>query len=138
MRSDRGSVTLWTLGLSIMLLGFGGLAVDFWRALALQRELAAVADSMVIAAASGVDEDHYRMTGEIVLDPTRAVALGSAYLEAQDVVLTGSSVATSADGSEVAVMVEGELDLGLIGILVDDTEPFTVRATAVAEPVLVP
>ncbi len=138
MNSDRGSVTLWTLGLSIMLLGFGGLAVDFWRALALQRELAAVADSMVVAAASGVDEDHYRATGEVVIDPSRAVALGNAYVEAQDVVLTGSLVTTAADASEVTVMVEGQLELGLIGIFVDDTEPLRVRATAVAEPVLVP
>jgi hypothetical protein len=131
-------VTFWILGLSIMLLGFGGLAVDFWRALALQRELAAVADSMVVAAASGVDEDHYRVTGEVVIDPVRAVALGSEYVAAQDVALTGSLVTTSADRTEVAVMVEGELNLGLIGIFVDDTEPLTVRATAVAEPVLVP
>jgi Flp pilus assembly protein TadG len=138
MRSDRGSITMWTLGLSIMLLGFGGLAVDFWRALALQRELAAVADSMVVAAASGVDEDRYRATGEVIIDPRQAVAFGSAYLETQDVVLVDYAVTTAADGSEVAVVVEGELDLGLIGILVDDTAPLEIRATAVAEPVLIP
>jgi hypothetical protein len=44
MRSDRGSVTIWVLGLSMLLLTFGGLALDYWRALALQRELASVAD----------------------------------------------------------------------------------------------
>ena len=77
MSSDRGSVTLWTLGLSMLLLLFGGLAVDFWRALALQRELAAIADSASVAAASGIDEEHYRDTGEVVIDPERAADLGS-------------------------------------------------------------
>jgi uncharacterized membrane protein len=63
MRSDRGSVTIWVLGLSMLLLTFGGLALDYWRALALQRELASVADSAAIAAASGIDEEVYRATG---------------------------------------------------------------------------
>ncbi len=62
-KSERGSVTIWMLGLSVLLLLFGGLALDFWRGLALQRELAAVADSAAIAAASGIDEEYYRATG---------------------------------------------------------------------------
>lgn len=138
MRSDRGSVTLWALGLSILLLGFGGLVIDFWRALALQRELAAVADSMAVAAASGVDEEHYRASGEVLIDPGRATAFGATYAREQDVVLTGLSITTAPDGSEVTVLVEGELELGLIGILVPNPEPLTVRATAVAESILVP
>ena len=44
MKSDRGSITIWMLGLSVLLLLFGGLSIDFWRALALQRELAAGRD----------------------------------------------------------------------------------------------
>src|SRR5690606_32307296 len=75
MRDDRGSTTIWMLGLSVLLLLFGGLALDFWRGLAFQRELAAVADSAAIAAASGIDEVHFRETGEIRLDPARAVGL---------------------------------------------------------------
>ena len=78
MKSDRGSVTIWMLGLSVLLLLFGGLAIDFWRALALQRELAAVADSAAVAAASGIDEGHYRLTGEVVREPVRARALADA------------------------------------------------------------
>ena len=84
MSSDRGSVTIWMLGLSVLLLLFGGLAIDFWRALALQRELAAVADSAAVAAASGIDEEHYRATGEVILDSTRAQVLGTASMTAQD------------------------------------------------------
>ncbi len=138
MRSDRGSVTFWTLGLSVLLLLFGGLAIDFWRALALQRELAAVADSMAVAAASGIDEEHYRLTGEVIIDPSRASGLGSAYVASQDVDLVDLVVNTASDGSSVSVLVGGELELGLMGVFVDQSEPLTVNARASAVPVLVP
>jgi hypothetical protein len=138
MRSDRGSVTLWVLGLSIMLLAMGGLAVDFWRALALQRELAAVADSMAVAAASGIDEELYRATGAVVVDPGRAESLGSSYAGFQDVDLDVVHVTTAPDGTSVSVLVEGTMELGLLGLFVDETEPLRVRATATATPVLVP
>lgn len=138
MSSERGSVTLWTLGLSLLLLLFGGLAVDFWRALALQRELAAIVDSASVAAASGIDEEHYRATGEVLIDAARASGLGSNYVASQDVVLDDLVVTTAADGSSVSVLVVDQLELGLMGVFVDQTEPLTVAADATAFPVLVP
>ena len=138
MRSDRGSVTLWMLGLSILLLLFGGTVIDFWRALALQRELAAIADSASIAAAAGIDEEHYRLTGEVLIEPTRAAGLGSAYVASQDVDLLDLSVNPAVDGSSVTVLVVDELELGLMGVFVDQSEPLTVTAEATAIPVLIP
>ena len=138
MRSERGSVTFWMLGLSLLLLLFGGLAVDFWRALALQRELAAIADSASVAAASGIDEERYRATGEVVIDAARAAGIGSSYVVSQDVALDDLIVTTAADGSSVSVVVIDRLDLGLMGVFVDQAAPLTVTAEAVAVPVLVP
>ena len=138
MSSERGSVTLWTLGLSILLLLFGGLMVDFWRALAVQRELAAMADSASIAAASGIDEEHYRSTGEVLIDPARAARLGSDYVGSQDVVLSAVSVTTAADQSSVTVQVTDHLELGLMGVFIDDEAPLVIRAEATALPVTVP
>ncbi len=129
---------MWMLGLSMLLLLFGGLAIDFWRGLALQRELAAVADSAAIAAASGIDEEHYRQTGEVVLEPARAAALASISIAHQDVGLSGEAISTASDGSSVTVIVIGELELGLLGVFVDQSEPLVIRATATAQPVLVP
>lgn len=131
-------MTMWALGLSLLLLLTGGLAVDFWRALALQRELAAIADSASVAAASGIDEEHYRLTGEVLIDPTRAADIGSTYVGSQDVVLSDLRVDTAADGSSVSVLVVDDLELGLMGVFVDQTEPLTVTAEATAVPVLVP
>ncbi|HET9202508.1 MAG TPA: pilus assembly protein TadG-related protein [Acidimicrobiia bacterium] len=138
MSSERGSVTLWTLGLSILLLLFGGLMVDFWRALAVQRELAAIADSASIAAASGIDEEHYRSTGEVLIDPARATGLGSDYVGSQDLALSALSVTTAADQSSVTVLVTDHLELGLMGVFIDDEAPLVIRAEATALPVTVP
>jgi len=133
---DRGSMTIWVLGLSMLLLVFGGLALDYWRALALQRELAAVADSAAIAGASGIDEEHYRETGEVLLDPPRARGLAEAAVDWQGVTLVDLSVGV--EPTSVSVTLTGEVELGLLGVFVDQSEPLTVRGTATAIPVLLP
>jgi len=133
---DRGSVTIWVLGLAMLLLVFGGLALDYWRALALQRELAAVADSAAVAAASGIDEEFYRETGDVVLEPSRSRGLAEAAVDWQGVDVLAVDVVV-APGS-VTVTLTGEVELGLLGVFVDQSEPLAVRATASAAPVLVP
>lgn len=135
-RDDEGSVTIWVLGLSMLLLVFGGLALDYWRALALQRELAAVADSAAIAAASGIDEEVYRDTGELVLDVGRARGLADASVAWQDVDILATQV--SVQPASVTVTLTATVELGLLGVFVDQSEPLTVRGTATAGPVLVP
>ena len=137
-RSERGSVTIWMLGLSLLLLLFGGLALDFWRGLAVQRELAAVADSAAIAAASGIDEEHYRATGEVILDGDRSRSLAVASIDLQDIEFTSLSSTTSSDGTSVTVVLVTELELGLLGVFIDESDPLTVRASATAFPRIVP
>jgi Flp pilus assembly protein TadG len=138
MKADRGSVTIWMLGLSVLLLLFGGLSVDFWRALALQRELAAVADSAAVATASGIDEEHYRFTGEIVLERHRVRALTDSSIGSQGLDLDVVDVQLSTDLLEVTVTVGDALELGLLGVFVDQTEPLFVRAESTATPRLFP
>lgn len=134
--SDRGSVTIWMLGLSLLLLVFGGLALDYWRGLALQRELASVADSAAVAAASGIDEDAYRTTGELMLDHGRSRDLATAAVEWQAVDVT--SVLVDVQPALVQVTLTAEVEPGLLGVFVDQGEPLIVRATASATPVLIP
>jgi Flp pilus assembly protein TadG len=134
--SDRGSVTIWVLGLSMLLLLFGGLALDYWRGLAMQRELAAVADSAALAAAAGIDEQVYRSSGTIVLHPDRSRDLAEAAVEWQEVEVVGMTV--DVDPGSVSVTLSAEVELGLLGVFVDQSEPFTVRASATAVPVLIP
>ena len=136
--TDRGSVTIWMLGLTMLLLLFGGLGLDFWRGLALQRELAAVADSAAIAAAGGIDVDHYRGTGEVTLDSDRVRELATLSVEGQDAEVRNIRVSTAPGGESVTVTVEGIVELVLLGVFVDQGEPLLVRATATAVPRLRP
>lgn len=136
--TDRGSVTIWMLGLTLIVLAFGGLAVDFWRALALQRELAAIADSAAIAAASGIDEEVYRSTGDIVLANDRANRLARESVAFQAVNPDEVTVTVGSTPSEVTVEVSHKLQLGLLALLIRDAEPIRVRASASAVPTLVP
>ncbi|HEX6947504.1 MAG TPA: pilus assembly protein TadG-related protein [Acidimicrobiia bacterium] len=138
MRTERGSVTMWMLGLSLLLLAFGGLAVDYWRALALQRELAAVADSAAVAGASGIDEGAYRATGELILDPDRAFALVARSIDFQGVELTDVEVTFGPGNGSVTVSVWGEVEPGLLGLFIQDDDPLEVSASATAFPVRVP
>jgi uncharacterized membrane protein len=129
-------VTIWVLGLAMLLLLFGGLALDYWRALALQRELASVADSAAVAAASGIDEETYRLGGEVVLEPGRARSLANAAVAWQEIDVLATNVVVN-PGS-VSVTLTAEVELGLLGVFVGQDAPVTVRATATAVPVLVP
>ncbi|MEA1903047.1 MAG: pilus assembly protein TadG-related protein [Actinomycetota bacterium] len=135
-RSDRGSVTIWMLGLSMLLLLFGGLSLDYWRGLAMQRELASIADSAALAGASGIDEEHYRATGEVVLDVTRSRQLAMLSVDTQDV--SPTSISVSVTPGSVSVTVENTVELLLLGVFIDDDEPLLVRGSATASPRLIP
>lgn len=136
--SERGSVTIWMLGITVLVLVFGGLAIDFWRALALQRELAAVADSAAIAGASGIDEVLYRATGEVAIDSSRARDLALTSVSFQPTDPDRVLVSVDPTGTIVTVQVSDGLRLGLLGVLIGDAEPIQVRATASATPSLLP
>lgn len=138
LNDDRGSVTLWVLGLTVIVLGFGGIALDFWRALATQREIAAIADAASVAAAGGIDEEHYRETGFIRLDSNRARSLGMASVELQGTELASVAIVVADDGSDVQVQIVDEVAVGLLGFFIGDDEPLVVRAFSTAQPVLIP
>lgn len=138
MRGEKGSVTLWVLGLSIVIVGFGGVALDFWRALATQREIAAIADAASVAAASGIDEAHYRATGEVVLDPVRSRSLGLTSIGSQGEELEEVSFAVAAGGGRVEVTVTDSVSAGFVGFFAGDDGRLVVRATSTALPRLVP
>ncbi len=138
MNEDRGSVTLWILGLTIVIMGFGGVALDFWRALATQRALAAIADAATVAAASGINELHYRSTGEVILDPDRARSLGSHSIASQSESLDSVVFDVSADGSLVELTVIDSIEAGFIGFFTGDDGRLVVRATSRASPILIP
>ena len=71
---ERGTITLWILGLCLMLFLLGGISLDLWRSFSERRALAATADAAALAGASAIDENRYRQSGDVMLVPTEAEA----------------------------------------------------------------
>ena len=133
-RDEGGSITLWVLGLCVMMLFVGGIALDLWRAFSERRALAGVVDAAAVAGSSGIDTLYFRETSQLRLDPTLAEELAVRNLEAQqdDRALTDARVAATPE--EVTVSATGEVDFTLLRIFMAAEEPLIVSVSASAHP----
>ena len=133
--AERGTVTLWLLGLALMLLPLGGLGVDLGRSFSSRRALSAAADAAALAGSGAIDVDVYRASGAVVLDPLAATQRARRsivdQLDRDDL----RRFAVRADATSVTVEVEGQVDLTLLR-LVRGAAPFTVRVSSTARPML--
>ncbi|MBW3601627.1 MAG: hypothetical protein KY434_02875 [Actinobacteria bacterium] len=134
LTGERGSVTVWMLGLCVMVLFVGGLSLDLWRAFSQRRALAGMADAAAVAGAGAVDETAWRTTGTVRLDPDRAAALARRSLASQPGAEAVLAAAVRTGPRLVAVDVSGEVGLTLPRVLLAD-EPLTVSVSARAAPV---
>lgn len=127
---ERGSVTLWMLGLGITLLMVGGIALDLWRLVGVRREMSAMADAAAVAAASAVDTAAWRAGREVVVDPAGAEERARAVLAAQplaeSVTLPAGWLAVDAAGVEVSL--DADVELTLLRLV--HPGPVDVRVTA--------
>ena len=136
MRSDRaderGTITLWVLGLSISLMFLGGLSLDLWRAVAERRQLSSMADTAATAAANGVDVDALR-AGALRLDPVRARAIAVASLGADphSASLDGANVSITAN--RVTVSLRDHVRFSLLGTFLGGKH-FDIQVHASAAP----
>ena len=126
---------VWSLLLAIMLLPMGGLSLDLWHGIAVQRSLQAAADDAATAGASGIDVQYYRDTGCLVLDPAAAVPLAQANLASQAGLgpLAAVDISVSPGGQQISVVLEEDVHLTLLS-LVEGDRPLVVAATAWSSP----
>ncbi len=137
MKREQGSVTLWMLGLVILVFGVGALSIDLWNVFAQRRTLVAVADAAAVAGASGIDEVHFRETGIVVLDPERAYARAMQSLQDTPDVAGIEVMDVAIVGDEVRVAVWSKADLTLLGLLTP-YESIDVAGHAVARAIALP
>ena len=130
-RDERGTITLWVLGLCIALMFLGGLSLDLWRAVADRRELSSMADSAATAAANGVDVDALR-TGTVRLDPERARAIALASLDEDPHHTELDAIDIEVTGARVTVSLRDHVAFSLLGIFMGG-QRFEVEAHASAE-----
>jgi Flp pilus assembly protein TadG len=129
---QRGTITLWMLGLCLMLFLLGGISLDLWRSFSERRALAATADAAALAGASAIDEDRYRQFGDVVLVPHEAEARARASIAEQldRDALRGVEIRVASDS--VTVTARGRVELSLLNLL--DTADVEVVVTATATP----
>ncbi len=130
-RGERGTITLWLLGLCTMLLVLGGLGVDLGRGFSERRALHAAADAAALSGAGAIDEGEYRSSGRLVLVPALAEAWARADLARQFDTRSLRGFRVVADREHVVVVVDGEVDLSLLRLLAQPPMRVQVRATAV-------
>lgn len=137
MSGERGSITLWMVGLMMVVFAVGGIAVDLWRGLAAHRHVASVVDAAAVAGGSAIDEERWRFDGELVLDPLRVEQAVSATVSGQsDGLDLAYRVATAPDGAAATISARATVDLTLLALLVD--RGLEVSAVATATPTLQP
>jgi Flp pilus assembly protein TadG len=137
MRDDqRGTITLWVLGLTVAVLFLGGLGVDLWHAIATRREVSLMADTAATAGANGLDVSSLR-GGRLRLDDDRVRALVAAQLAQYPASARLVDERVSVDGVRVTVVLREHVRFSLLGIFMPGDQ-FTVQATATAEPREVP
>jgi len=130
---ESGFVTVWILGLCVMLLFLGGMSLDLWRAFSERRAIAEMADAAATAGASGIDEQTYRTSGQVVLDPGRAEQLARDNLATQSDTRSFTGADVEATTRQVTVRAHGLVHFTLLRVFMAD-RPFEVSVTAVAEP----
>lgn len=124
-------MTLWMVGLVMVVFLVGGIAIDLWRGLTAHRHLASVVDAAAVAAGSGIDEERWRMEGRLVLDPERvgervAVAVASQPSSAT----VEMEVVTAADGGQATVTGRTAIDLTLLALVTEGDLVLSASATA--------
>jgi Flp pilus assembly protein TadG len=129
---ERGTVTLWVLGLCVSLLFVGGLGLDLWRAVAERRQLSAMADSAATAAANGVDVEALR-AGTLRLDSERVRQIARATLARDAEAGALDAVDVGVDGNRVTVVLRDHVNFSLLGIFMGGRH-FDVQVRATASP----
>lgn len=137
---ERGSITIWLLGLAALLLFVGGLSLDLWRAVSARQLLANAADAAAIAGSTGIDTARFRDTGQIVLDPAVAGQRVQDSLTHQGRVplVAPPAIQVDPDPPQVAVVLTGQVRLTLLHVLLPNQPPLTIRVRAVSAPREVP
>lgn len=133
---QRGSVTIWGLGLTLVLALFAGLVIDTWRVFAERQDLSGMADSASIAGATAVDIPLLNETGEVALDPILAEDRAAEYLLNQEgwSAEIAATIVGSDDGATITVILEKDVEFTLLGPLIPGEAPLHITVTSLASP----
>jgi Flp pilus assembly protein TadG len=129
---ERGSITVWTLGMVLVVMFLGAISFDLWNGFSTRRQYAGAADQAAQAGANALDTTLYRTTGERKLDPELAKTLAAQNLVSQ--ALPGiTDVVIDADTDHVTVDLTATVNVGLLRIF-GGGDPLVVHVRAIGQP----
>jgi Flp pilus assembly protein TadG len=136
--SERGSISMLGLGMSLLLFIVGGISIDLWRVVTARQDLVQRATAAAAAGANAIDVDEYRFSGELILDPASAIAAAEEVLGAPSTWgFTGSGRVEARDPDllpdDMVVTLTREVNFALLGIL-SDQKSVTITVESVASP----
>ena len=132
MNDERGSITIWALGLSMLLFAVGFLSLDLWSGFTARSQAAAIADSAAIAGATALDTDAWR-SGQVALDPAAAGARAVAAAVGHPAWNDTMTVTASADTVGVTVAVTRTIPFRFVAGFVPD-QAIDITVTGYAQP----
>ena len=132
---ERGQATILVLGMTMLVFGVIGLAVDGTRAFIFRRTLQSAADAAALAGAGELDAvRYYASRGQKVrVDVAAASAAARKWLDLRGV---KARSAVEAEGNRVTVRLRGEVPTLFLRILGLDEVPVAVEAASA--PAVVP
>ena len=131
--NDEGAITIWVLGLVMIVAFFGWMSIDLYSAFSDRRQLASAADQAAQAGAAALDADVWRNSGIRQLDPDRAKQLALQNLGEQNLgPLSNATITATAE--QITVVLEADVASGLISIFGAGDDPLTVTVTATGTP----
>lgn len=133
-RGDNGSITLLMIGATLIVMFVGWLAFTLWAGSSERRQLASAADQAAQAGATALDVDAFRRSGSRQLAPGLAEQRALESLTSQGVGDLLTSYQITADTAQITVVLEGEIDIGLLRIFDVDDDPIEVQVRAVGYP----
>lgn len=117
---ERGSVTVFGLGLIVLILSVGAMSIDMWRVITVRQMLIHRADAAASAGADAIDIAEYRLTGRLMPDPVLAPLVADRMIDSEvdpAVASTSEVQARDADGlpNDLVVSLSTEVDFALLG-----------------------
>lgn len=118
-RDDRGSASVFVIGLIVMLMVVAGLVVDGGRAINARAALSDDAEQAARAGANELDLVALRDTGDIRIDPAEAQATARDFLLVRG--YAPGEIETDADAERVTVSIEQDVPTQLLSLILIDT-----------------
>jgi Flp pilus assembly protein TadG len=136
--NERGSVTVFGLGLVVLILSVGAMSIDMWRVITVRQDLLHRADAAASAGANAIDIVQYRLTGQLVLDAVHAPMVANRMIgSVGDPVVASTSEVQVRDGdgipNDLVVSLSAEVDFALLGALTGQGS-IVVTVESVASP----